>query len=345
MFHGLFKMIKVSAITGNLDEPSARFRVRQYINSLSNYGVDVTDHSANLFGRYPPSNKIYRPFWGVGNLIEHIKLVLLSNQSQAIWLQREFLSTYFTLERFLRKPVILDLDDAIFAYRDGKAVKSLAKLATKVICGNNYLAEWISQYNKNIHIIPTAVDTNRYIPHYHSRTEQVIVWSGSGAGLRFLYQIEEAFVRLFKLFPNACLRVISNAVPVFKSINKVNLEFIEWSPEREVDAINSATVGIMPLNDDIFTRGKCAYKMLTYMSCAIPVVVSPIGMNNEILNSSECGYKAVSIDSWVAAISDVFNNRDKAHQFGINGRNAVVNQFDKEIISQQIANVLIEATR
>lgn len=333
-------MIDVLAITGKSNEPSSRFRIRQHTDSLLKYEISVHDYSARFFGRFPPKNKAIRPCWALGNMLEHIPSVIKSFSNDVVWLQREFLSTYFTLERFLKCPIVLDVDDAIFVHRNGKAASSLAYNSNAVICGNQYLAEYFFKYNNNVHIIPTAVDANIYCPVVNIESDKkILVWSGSSSGLKFLYAIEKAINLVMLTSSNIILRVISDQAPNFSIINYSNVEYIEWTPENEVHSIQTATIGLMPLNDDAFTQGKCSYKMLTYMSCGIPVIVSPVGMNAEVLNMDDVGFGASSEEDWVETLLFLLKNPQTCKDQGNKGRNIIHKHFDKPIVSAKIANV------
>lgn len=334
-------MIDILAITGKANEPSSRFRIRQYTDSLLKYEISVHDYSARLFGQFPPKSKAIRPCWALGNMLEHIPSIIKSYSNDVVWLQREFLSTYFTLERFLKCPIVLDVDDAIFVYRNGKAASSLARHSNAIICGNQYLAEYFLKYNNNVHIIPTAVDADIYCPAVNMESvKKILVWSGSSSGLKFLYAIENAINQVMSISSNIILRVISDQAPNFSIINHSKVEYIKWTPENEVYSIQTATIGLMPLTDDAFTQGKCSYKMLTYMSCGIPVVVSPVGMNSEVLNMGDVGFGASSEEDWIEMLIYLLQNPQKGKNQGDKGRSIIHQYFDKPIVSAKIANVL-----
>src|SRR5712692_5510868 len=143
--------------------PGSRFRVRQYVQALRAFGIELSEFFTRL-GAYPPTGKLIRPFWAAGSLASRLPSILRSYRHDVILFQREMLSTFFTLEPLTKKPRILDVDDAIWLYRNGSCARRLASISDSVICGNSFLADYFSQWNPNIAIMPTAVDSDRFLP-------------------------------------------------------------------------------------------------------------------------------------------------------------------------------------
>lgn len=322
-------MIRVAAFTGGATVPSARFRVRQYIPSLLQHGIAVKEMDSH-FGIYPPQNKWIRPFWAGATLAEQIPKIIKSHCYDVVLLQREMLSSFVTLEPLTKTPRVLDVDDAIFLYRNGGFARRLAQISDRVICGNSYLADWFSAWNKDITVIPTAVDTERYVPADNQGKFEgapVIGWIGTSGNLKYVYSIEAALAKVLKLYPTARLRIVCDKVPEFRLIDITRCEFICWSESIEVSCIQSMDIGIMPLEDSAWARGKCSFKMLQYMACAIPVVVSPVGMNIEVLSIDTMGLGAVSEVEWIEALSALIESADLRHEMGVVGRGVVTESF------------------
>src|SRR4051794_20290200 len=137
----------MAAFTGGRTVPSARFRVRQHLSRLSELGIAATEF-VSIVGTYPPKGELRRIAWACGALAERVPDVVRSYAYDVTFFQREFLSTLFTLERFTARPRILDVDDAIWVHRQGKAAIKLARLCDLVVCGNSYLAARFSQWNR-----------------------------------------------------------------------------------------------------------------------------------------------------------------------------------------------------
>lgn len=336
------KILRIAALTGGRNVPSARFRVRQLIPALQEYGVLMHEFIPPI-SKYPPAAKWLRPLWGGAALVARIPAVLASHHYDIAFLQRELVSTFLTLEPLTRRPRVLDVDDAIFLYRGGRFAEHLARRCDLIICGNDYLVETFSKWNKNVRVIPTAVDTQRYVPKKtkDAKKPDVIGWTGTSGNFKYLYEIEPALAEVLKSRPDVILRVIADAKPNFRSIQERRVDFIMWSPENEVKGIQGMSIGIMPLTDSAWTRGKCSFKMLQYMACGIPVVVSPVGMNAQVLSLGNVGMGPKSQDEWVDALITTLSLDDKErYKMGMIGRCILEKHFSIDVIAPRLANVL-----
>lgn len=340
-------MISVAAFTGGNNIPSARFRVRQYIPYLIGKGIELTEYPAK-YNSYPPSNKIKRPIWAMRTLVERFVSARKSFSYDISLLQREMIATLYTVEQFTKKPRILDVDDAIWLFRKGYSAKRLASISECIICGNASIAEYFSKVNKNIYIVPTAVDHERYKPLMEVDNQGLytkrIGWSGTSSGLAGLYAVEEALVVILDRYPSVRLRVLCDKMPRFRSIPIERLEFITWSPDNEVNALQGMTIGIMPMEDCLWASGKCSYKMLLYMSCGVPVVVSPLGMNAEVLELGEIGIGPRTIEEWVDALDLLLNNPKLANRMGKKGRELISLYFSIDSIAPKLADIFLKTT-
>jgi glycosyltransferase involved in cell wall biosynthesis len=335
------RIISVAALTGGANVPSARFRIRQLIPALRGFGVYMREFIP-LISKYPPAAKWLRPFWGGGAVAVRVPDVLATHLYDAVFLQRELLSTFLTLEPFTKRPRVLDVDDAIFLHRGGRFAGRLAQKCDLIICGNDYLADVFSRWNKNITVIPTAVDVRRY--RLNKGTAQgksdVIGWIGTSSNFKYLYEIEPALVKVLKVFPEVMLRIIADERPVFRGVDERRLDFIPWSSESEVRGMQGMSVGIMPLRDSAWTRGKCSFKMLQYMASGLPVVVSPVGMNKQVLSLGNAGFGANSEIEWVTALVDLLKDNNERMKMGITGRHIVKKYFSIDVIAPQLATSL-----
>lgn len=331
--------MKVVAFTQGRDVPSARFRVRQYVEPLRKRGV-VIDELFSRFGSYPPRSTVARPFWAALNLIEHAVGVCRSGAYDVAFLQREFLSTYYTLERFITVPMILDVDDAIFLYREGRFIKNIANSSAVVICGNSFLAGWFSTVNANVVVIPTGVDTEKYCSvDVRKKSSLVSIgWLGTSGNYNYLYEIEGALRVVLNRHRGCRFMVMADRPPKFSG--PLDVEFVEWSGDGELDFLRQIDIGIMPLNDSLWSRGKCSFKMLQYMAMGLPVVVSPFGMNKEILDKGEVGFGPVSEEEWVDALTALINDESLRLRFGENGRRVVIENYSVDVVVQQLERVL-----
>lgn len=331
-------MVKVIAYTG---APSGVFRVRQYVSPLKGAGIEMRECEA-WSGCYPPETKWLRPFWGISNLSERAIDTVRSFAYDLAFFQRELLSTFVTWEQFARRPRIFDVDDAVWVHRRGSFAGRLAGLCDHVICGNRFLAEEFSRWNPSVSVLPTSVDIHRFCPRPGAGDPErpIIGWMGLHTNLVCLYRIEPALQEILHRHPRAVLRVVSGAPPRFRSLPAAQVEYIHWTPENEASTMQDMTVGIMPLDDTVLSRGKCSYKMLLYMACGLPVVVSPVGMNVEVLEKGDLGFAACTEADWVERLDTLLRNRDLCNRMGMAGRKAVVDNYSVEVLAPQLAKTL-----
>lgn len=337
------RIIKVAAITGGRYVASARFRVRQYIPALQDYGIEIHEFIPPI-SKYPPRWKWLRPLWAIGALAARLPAILWTYSHDLVLIERELISTFVTLEPLTKRPRVMDVDDAIFIYRGGRTAKRLAELSDMIICGNHFLAKWFGQWNSNIAVIPTAVDTQRFRPNPNARAcsgRLLIGWMGSSGNFRYLYMIEETLEKVIAQFPHLYFRVIADKKPIFRGLLMKRTEWVRWSPETEVLGLQDLTIGIMPLANTIWEQGKCSYKMLLYMACAIPVVVSPVGMNAEVLSLGNFGFAASTEEEWFNALTHLLRlNEKERERMGNIGREVVEKYFSVKVIAPRLAQEL-----
>lgn len=332
-------MLKVKVLSGGRNVPSARFRYGQICIPIKEYGIDM-QWNPTLISKYPPKNKTIRPVWGALAVLSHVPGVIKSWGSDVTIFPRELVSTLVTLEPFTKEPRVFDVDDAIWLKRDGKFAEYLAKHVDLVIAGNDFLADWFSKWNSDVVVIPTSVDTQKYIPSPNSDHGNIIGWSGTSSNFQYLYTIEPALKTVLAARPNALLRIIADERPHFKEIPSERVQYIKWTPQNEVSSIQEINIGIMPLVDSVWSRGKCSFKMLLYMSCGKPVVVSPIGMNKDVLSFKNIGYAANSMTEWSENIISLLDQKNLACEYGKNGREVVECHYSVKVIAPKLANYL-----
>jgi glycosyltransferase involved in cell wall biosynthesis len=335
-------MLKVAAITGGKDVPSARFRVRQYLPTLLDYSVNIEELKTHTCV-YPPQQRWLRPAWAALRLAEMVNMVLKSRQFDVTLLQREMVSTYATLERWTGRPRVLDVDDSIHLFRDGVMAKSLALNCDRIICGNPYLADIYRQWNRDVVILPTAIDSVRYCPSASLASSDTIVlgWIGTSANLQYLEAIEPALVAVFNKYSNVKLHVVCDKPAQMRVIKSDRVEFTKWSVANELAAIQSFSIGLMPLEDSLWARGKCSFKMLQYMSCGPPVVVSPVGMNADVLKLGQIGYGPNSLSEWSDMLMHLVEDDKARLNLGLNGREIAVNKFSVATLAPRLAQYLV----
>ena len=250
-----------------------------------------------------------------------------------------------TFEAFLKKPLVFDIDDAIWIHHPfgRNTVISIAKRADVIIAGNTHIADWLEPYARSLFIVPIAIDTEKFKPKPSQPFEKTqrftIGWIGSPSNHKYLLMIEGPLSKFLNDYPDAELLVVSDVVPRFKALLDDRICYVPWSEDNEVAALKCIDVGIMPLPDNDWTRGKCGCKMLLYMACGIPVVVSPVGMSVEVLEKGAVGFAAQTDSDWYEAFSFFHKNRASAETYGNVGRTVVEMWYSQKTISSELADI------
>jgi glycosyltransferase involved in cell wall biosynthesis len=333
--------VRVAAFTGGQAVPSARFRVRQYIPALSELGVDVTEFGHGGGGVYPPSQRWRTPLWGATRLSALAADVIRARAFDCTLLQREMVSSFLTLEPLTKSPRILDVDDAVHLHRGGGFARRIAALSNRVIAGNSFLAEWYGQWNRDVVILPTGVDSTRYTPNLRAKADSVVIgWIGTASNHVYLDVIEQALALTLEKHAEAHLLIISDRPPQFTTLSPDRWSFKKWSEKDEISDIQSLDIGIMPLINTEIARGKCSFKMLQYMSCGLPVVASPVGMNAQVLSEGAFGHSATTTDEWLGALGELIEHADRRNKLGREGRKLVEKSYSIKILAPKLATYL-----
>jgi len=334
-------LIKVAALTGGWDEPGSRFRFRQYFPGLAGRGVIVREH-VPFFEKscgLPSAFKIYA----------RIPALFRTRDADIVWVSRELVKGYETFERLLKRPRVMDVDDAIWlSLPFGRiAVPHIARAMDAVVVGNNYLADYFNRYCRTVHVVPTAIDVARYTlrPNIEGKPPQkfIIGWTGLACNYKYLSLIEQPLKRFLQDHPDAELRLVAQRPWESRAIAPERIRFVPWSKEVEVTALQEMSVGIMPLSDDKWTRGKCSFKMLQYMAVGLPVVVSRVGMNNEVLAKGQIGFGVISADEWYYALDTLYRDWSLQVKLGRAGREVVKQSYSVATITDELANILRNA--
>ena len=247
--------MRVAAYTGGVMVPSARARVRQYIGPLQQHGIAVCEYPLP-WGNILPRSVALRPLWMTATALVRAGELTRSWSADVTWISRQLLPAFAPLHALARRPIILDVDDAVWLNTGGRRASVLARASHLVVCGNRFLADQFSRWNPNVTVIPTAVDTTRYRPQpelagaaYDPASTLCLGWTGTSGNFPFLYAIEHALMRVLERCARARLLVIADRPPQFKMIPSSRVEFETWSPEAELAAFARIAIGLMPLAD------------------------------------------------------------------------------------------------
>lgn len=336
---------------------STRLRVLQYLPYFEAHGLDVTvrclvddDYLNSLYGLGKRS-KI-----SVAILYLRRFFSLLSFfRYDVIWIEKEIFpylpAMAERLLKWLGKPYVVDYDDAIFHNYDlsgnplirkvlGRKIDAVMRHSSCVVAGNAYLAERARAAGATrIVQVPTVVDGTRYEPRQHSAAARpVIGWIGSPSTQKYVVNIREALASVCQAF-DARLVLVGATPQVADFFPGMDVQVIPWTEDSEAGLIRQMDVGIMPLPDGPWEKGKCGYKLIQYMACAVPVIASPVGVNVDIVSSCHCGLLADTQAEWEQALRALLVSPEKRCELGLAGRQAVESHYSLQVQAPVLAGI------
>ncbi|MFC0059890.1 glycosyltransferase [Vibrio inusitatus] len=213
-------------------------------------------------------------------------------------------------------------------------------LSSITIVGNNYLEQRAIDANaRNIQLIPTVVDILKYSVKRKASPDLVVGWIGSPTTQKYIIDLLPVFVRLSKNFDFE-LHLVGATKETVNSMPGIAIKLFPWSESTEVERIQQMDIGIMPLTDGPWERGKCGYKLIQYMACGIPVVASNVGVNFDIVNGSKSGSLVEDECGWFTALSELLNDRHLRLSLGENGRTAVQNKYSVQTQWRRVSKIM-----
>jgi glycosyltransferase involved in cell wall biosynthesis len=343
--------------------PSQRYRFEQYLPFLEKNGFNFTYS-------YLLNEKDDRMFYSRGNFLS--KAFILSKSLWIRWkdlsrfkrydiifIQREavfFGTSFFEKKAFSSGAyVIFDFDDSIWLAdtspgnkkwewikKPEKFFRNL-KYAHCVIAGNKYLFEKAFPFNSNTVIIPTTIDTDIHLPKPELRNKEVLTigWSGSISTIKHFELLLPVLLKIKDRFKEKVQFKIIGQEHYSNSLLEVKC--VAWSEKIEVDQINTFDIGIMPLPDDEWANGKCGLKGLSYMACAVPTVMSAVGINREIISNGKNGFLASNNEEWYESLCQLIENKTSREQLGLAGRETVKEKYSVEASKHKYLEVFKNA--
>ncbi len=333
---------------------ASRVRFYQYLPFLRAQGIEVTvcplladEYVQKLYtGQRQSLAFLARAYLARG------RALLQAQKFDLIWLEKESLPWFPAwLEKALtRTPYVVDYDDAVFHRYDlhpnplvrrvlGRKIEEVMHHAALVVAGNDYLAAHAQQAGaKRIEIIPSVVDADRYQNASPPPRPFTIGWIGAPVTAPYLQRIQPALAEVCAHDGGTMIQVGGGHV----SLAGVPLENRPWSEATEVAEIQRFDVGIMPLPDEPFERGKCGYKLIQYMACGLPVIASPVGVNQKIVEPGVNGYLASTIEDWITALNLLRTDPALRTRLGTAGRAKVEAQYSLQANAPKLRNLLLE---
>ncbi len=338
---------------------SSRYRVYQYLPYLKEAKIQFTV--------CPFNNKIYIKkiyekekvsllyyFWRIVRRV--IIILFASHNYNVVFVQKElfpleflsFLSVSFLKK--IGKRVILDIDDAIWIKKEIHKPShfntgTVMKRADLIIAGNEFLYNYSTRYNKNTVIIPTVVDLVKYkisnkrmLPN--NKKQVVLGWIGTPITAKlYLPLIADVINILSRKHNKIILKLIGSGKDVEKLFACKTI-IVPWNKNTEISELCGIDIGLMPLDNSEFSKGKCGLKLLQYMACGKPVVASPVGVNKKLIKDGVNGFKATTQEEWYNALKKLFEDVNLRKTMGLAGRKIVEEEYSLQVTAQKLTNVL-----
>jgi glycosyltransferase involved in cell wall biosynthesis len=342
-------MIRVLFVTMHRPRrsPGQRFRYEQYLPYLREHGFecDVSHLISETDDRviYAPGHYFSKFGIFLKSVAIRLRDVIAAGRYDIVFIFREALMVNSgVIEALLargRARLVFDFDDAIWMQQPIAAkdklrflragpskIPGILRHCDMVFAGNAYLADYASRFNDSVHIVPTTLDTSTHTSQPRPAKDRVCIgWNGSFSTVSYFDQITTPLAALKARFGDAIyFKLIGDATYQNPALD---LKGQAWREETEVEDTLEFDIGLMPLSDDPWTRGKCGFKALLYMSLQIPPVVSPVGVNSEIVEDGVSGFTATTDQEWVDKIATLVERPDLRAKFGERGRDVVVQRY------------------
>lgn len=326
--------------------PSQRFRFEQYFQILKEHDIQF-DVSSFWSQRgwiilYSKGNFFEKMLFLLLGFLKRFFLLFRIHKYQVIFLHREAIPLgppifEFIIAKLFRKKIIYDFDDAIWLQNTSdqnsmigklkyhRKVGLICKWSWKVSCGNEFLAQFAKNFNDNIVVNPTTIDTSYHKSTKETQSNQTVTigWTGTHSTIKYLDPILPILQHLNEEF-DINIMIIANQKPTW---DFDAYEFIKWDKEREIEQLDMIDIGIMPLNETIWEKGKCGFKALQYMALGKPTVASNVGANEDILDHEKTGFLCANIEDWQKYLAQLITSTSLRTSLGGNGRKKVLESY------------------
>ncbi|NDP28057.1 MAG: glycosyltransferase family 4 protein [Flavobacterium sp.] len=339
---------------------SSRYRYYNYFKWFRNDGHFIESkpllYEGYVSDLYNGKNKVKRHFFLVFGILNRILYILFNKKKFDVIIIEKELVTFmpFFIEKILLKgsKIILDYDDNINArYQVGIAkyflsrkILKLAKIANSITIGNNWYRDFYNGIDQNkIHYLPTVIDRDLYSQYkteFMKEEFMTIVWVGSISTVKYLKKIDDVLVKLQTEF-NFKLKVIGAKVDL-----NCNAYFVDWDAETEILELKKSDIGVMPLEDTDWEKGKCGFKLIQYLASGLPVVASNSPANIEIVFPN-CGYIANNEKEWYDYLSILLSSAMLRRAYGISGKDRIFNYYSYQVWFSKFLDVikLVDGTK
>ena len=329
--------MKILALTKySYEGPSSRYRFYNYKECFSKQDIEMMIKPFFDKTYFAASNKIIKLFVVLFSYFKRLALicqVLIFKKRYDLLLVEYELFPYFpaVFEYLMHKrgiKYIVDYDDAIFHKYDmnndkliqrlfKNKIAKVMKYADHVIVCNEYLESYAKKYNSHTFRLPTVVLLDKYKKEMETFQKEeddifVIGWIGSRTTSVYILKILPAIKKFADMYKNVRFDLLGfdGSLLSEEDISRYHLNIIDWSEEKEIENILTFDIGIMPLHDDPWSKGKCGFKLVQYMSCKKPVIASPVGINSSLVKEGENGFLVKSINDWLHAFERLYLDKE-----------------------------------
>lgn len=344
--------------------PGQRFRYEQYLAALA---ADGWQYDLSPIVSAEDDRILYSKgnYWDKARFVARCELVRRKDVARmddydVIFIYREALMTrgirYEQRFRRSRAKLVFDFDDSIWLsnvsdanrrfnwMKDAGKTSRIIGLCDQVFAGNAYLSDYARAYNPNVTVVPTTIDTDEYRPRAQRPEGPVVIgWSGSITTIQhFRFAVPALQAIKQKFGDRVVFRVVGDGA--FR-MPELGVEGLPWRKDTELDDLRAMDIGIMPLPDDAWARGKCGLKGLQYMALGIPTLMSPVGVNTDILTDGENGFLPADTDEWVARLARLVEDAELRRRMGASARATVVEHYSLQAWKQRyvgLFNALID---
>jgi glycosyltransferase involved in cell wall biosynthesis len=346
-----------------------RFRIAQYVPALQAAGIDVTISpffTREFFGLvYRKGHALAKSAMFVQRAIDRLRTVAARGRYDAIFIYREALPVGpAIIETLLAQApgvaIVYDFDDAVFLPNTSEAnrpiallkwpskVRTIIRRSDVVIAGNEFLASYARQYNGSVRVIPTVVDTTKFVPrsdradaeYRGTAAPPIIGWIGTPTTAPYLLSLQPELQELARTHPFV-LRVCGAGAEM--EIPGVTVANTPWTLDGEVALFNTCDVGVYPLSDDEWAKGKCGFKAIQFMACGVPIVAAPVGVNREIIQDGANGLLAATPAEWIEKLGRLLADTALRAQLGAAGRRTIHERYSLERNAPLLVAAVLDA--
>jgi hypothetical protein len=327
-------MLKILCFHNATHRASYRYRIGQFLPYWNSYNIEM--QAVCISGK---------------QYVNLLRFLFIFHKYDYVLLQKKIVPRLLIKIITKQSKLIYDFDDALYtresreleqhkqpSHNTIKKLDYILKKSSVVFAGSPELAYYGKTCNENVHIIPTALDKQIAEPAISPRSDCITIgWIGNDVNLYYLSIIDDATLFLQHKYPAVRFSLLCGNPP--KGLD-THWHFTKWSSSAEKSWLKALDIGIMPLTDDPWSRGKCAFKLLQYMAYGKPVVASDVGANRTAVSDTINGYLARTTEEWISALEQLILDREKRIRMGQEGLKIFTEQFERSRIQQKIADIL-----